>query len=777
MEKSLYMEAPYTPHGPGPPFRSVPETLVQNQLVHNPDQALIIQLKRELETCVGKIKGYETLGHLLQESKQECARYKEANDEMAKRLDSLTRRFPTLESGDEMPGAACALSTIVLANQIAHGGVHDECLGDRETSSLTSKTSDDLRLQNSATPSSGVNLQKTDLHQRPLNLSDNLFPETNSRIGLNRADVTARTPPERSLERSLGVLSTSSASFVQISNSEAGSPPSTTSSSSKDFGDIISQKPEKSAVSCDTKGDGCISMDITSEISHITEHLKTVGNNSGASDQDLAADLIKAGVSVIKLQKQSKVQQVMLDQMASQITELKADNGAKQQTIVILQKDCDSLRNSMKRIEVARDQALQEARVKYKETAKDRDESTGEPSSVEWVEVETQQTRDKTTANMTETEISENETIVTAVPMVEVELRRRIEKLNATITELVSVNHSWDEHCRQIEAAHGQQIAALQSKQAEVNLRLEEYEKADQQRQIMFDNHLLDAKKQRDAEESAKEEALSKLHVEHQLRIDLEQRCIELSRKTAELEQRLLFLHNSRQVELTHNLQSAQLMTNPSSDKEKELSTQLLILQEQVSVFKEDFDQERRDRESTRATMEKLRKRLGETTEQLTSARSQLKHTTAELQTEKTNSERWRQRFIKLSNDVQSIQRQARPLDARVISEAPVLPSSSNRHSSSVLFIQPAGPLHNTPVRYPSWTCVCCTFSNPGQRSSCEMCGRTKSDLLIPQDSTSVTGGRSVAGLQDMYTAMPNKGRGMRHLETDFIDALPSNRQ
>lgn len=48
--------------------------------------------------------------------------------------------------------------------------------------------------------------------------------------------------------------------------------------------------------------------------------------------------------------------------------------------------------------------------------------------------------------------------------------------------------------------------------------------------------------------QSAKEEALNKLHVEHQLRIDLEQRCIELSRKTAELEQRLLFLQNSRQV-------------------------------------------------------------------------------------------------------------------------------------------------------------------------------------------------------------------------------------
>jgi len=65
----------------------------------------------------------------------------------------------------------------------------------------------------------------------------------------------------------------------------------------------------------------------------------------------------------------------------------------------------------------------------------------------------------------------------------------------------VSVNHSWDEHCRQIDVTHKQQIAAMQSKQNEMILRLEEYERSDQQRQVDFDNMLLGAKKQREAEE------------------------------------------------------------------------------------------------------------------------------------------------------------------------------------------------------------------------------------------------------------------------------------
>jgi len=47
MEEMSYLESHSTPHGPGPPSQQ---------------QALIQQLKRELETCVGKIKGYETLG-------------------------------------------------------------------------------------------------------------------------------------------------------------------------------------------------------------------------------------------------------------------------------------------------------------------------------------------------------------------------------------------------------------------------------------------------------------------------------------------------------------------------------------------------------------------------------------------------------------------------------------------------------------------------------------------------------------------------------------------
>jgi hypothetical protein len=67
--------------------------------------------------------------------------------------------------------------------------------------------------------------------------------------------------------------------------------------------------------------------------------------------------------------------------------------------------------------------------------------------------------------------------------------------------QLVSVNRSWDEHCRQLESSHVQQMATLQSKLDAAEHRTEEYEQADQKRQLEFDNILLNAKKQREAEE------------------------------------------------------------------------------------------------------------------------------------------------------------------------------------------------------------------------------------------------------------------------------------
>jgi hypothetical protein len=52
------------------------------------------------------------------------------------------------------------------------------------------------------------------------------------------------------------------------------------------------------------------SEDLSSEVNRLAEQLKTVAQSGGVSPQDLVADLIRTGVNVMKLQKQTRTQQV-----------------------------------------------------------------------------------------------------------------------------------------------------------------------------------------------------------------------------------------------------------------------------------------------------------------------------------------------------------------------------------------------------------------------------------------------------------------------------------
>jgi hypothetical protein len=76
---------------------------------------------------------------------------------------------------------------------------------------------------------------------------------------------------------------------------------------------------------------------------------------------------------------------------------------------------------------------LQDARDKYPETCNEQEDATGEPTSVEWVDVASFG-KAEAEGGVADT----HEPVVTAVPMVEIELRRRVEKLSATVAEVIS---------------------------------------------------------------------------------------------------------------------------------------------------------------------------------------------------------------------------------------------------------------------------------------------------------------------------------------------------
>jgi hypothetical protein len=98
----------------------------------------------------------------------------------------------------------------------------------------------------------------------------------------------------------------------------------------------------------------------------------------------------------------------------------------------VYRKDCDTLRNTVKRTQIAQEQAAEDAEVRYSITVTDQDDISGGPNSAEWVEVENPQSSGKTERGGSDA----REPVVTAVPVVEVELRRRVDKLSATVAEV-----------------------------------------------------------------------------------------------------------------------------------------------------------------------------------------------------------------------------------------------------------------------------------------------------------------------------------------------------
>ena len=65
----------------------------------------------------------------------------------------------------------------------------------------------------------------------------------------------------------------------------------------------------------------------------------------------------------------------------------------------------------------------------------------------------------------------------------------------------MAVNRSWDEHCRQLESSHTQQVAALNAELVDIRQRLDSRQQSDADRQKEFDELMLSAKKQRHDEE------------------------------------------------------------------------------------------------------------------------------------------------------------------------------------------------------------------------------------------------------------------------------------
>lgn len=407
-----------------------------------------------------------------------------------------------------------------------------------------------------------------------------------------------------------------------------------------------------------------------------------------------------------------------MEQMSLKLNELDSQLTVKNQTITQLQDDRARLAAKVNALRLAH-----ETRLTGRDTELERETDTLAGSdqheqSGDWVQVEKRVS-------------SAGRVDIAAVSTAEMELKRRVDKLNSMISELVTVNRSWDEHCKQQDISHGRQMAALNAELADVRQRLDNRQKSDDERQKEFDELMLSAKKQRQDEEMAKEDALSQLHVEKRRRADAEDRCVEFSRKMAELEAQLRAVQTAAQAS---NQQSSSVSPVTSSTPDRDVMLELQMLREQVSVFKEDFDQERRDREASRTTIECLDTKLRETNVELTTTKKKLMDSLASLRSTKSENLQLKDRFQKVADDLKILQRQAatRPAPAQyvpTVSSYVRSPSYVPTVSAYVPTVSPTPVYTGQTQLSPAgrvWSCPTCTYENPAQRTSCEMCGRMK---------------------------------------------------
>jgi hypothetical protein len=803
-------------HGPGPPpptnreeHHGLSNTDQQPRSYANTDDRLgkeleqkeqeLRRLRGEVQTYIMKIRGYQTLEHLLQESKQECTRYRQKHDDVALKLDSLNRRL-VLNHPVPTPQKNAGVTTVGDEPNDLGADHHHHRQQQRQPSGNWSRVENTAGRepgQNRTPPPAGM----SEAAGRSVDAKEAV--EMELLAGAGGKPVNWSTPASTA----------SSPSFVRI-NSNTSTEQSPTSLDLRNFCRTIVndtyKQPAPTARSPSRQDAAELSRSASLEVQQLTDLVRGLspGGSGGEAPaslvQDLSSNLIRTGISVRNLEKQNRVQKVMIDQMSATIDELTRQNRDKERTIADLQAQCEKFQSVVGGLQSAREAAISEARQRYIDVGTEPSELQNAAAvsslSGEWMQVEK---RPAAVATGGEPGGNGSEDVqVTAVSTVEVELRKRVEKLNASIFELVTVNRSWDEHCKKVESDHGQQVAALTNDLTsarhrlddlgDVERRFEELEQADERKQVDFDQLLLNAKKQREIEAMAKEEALNQLHQEKRYRANAEERCAELDRRVDELDHRVRELQALKQGGIVGASMTGARSATMLSAGDRDLELQ--ILREQVTVFKEDFDHERRDREAAREALERMQATLNTKTAQLEDTQTKLFRALEELKRAQNDNSQFRSRFERVAEEIKVLQRQTRPpptvstasppraagnyvtaptpfyyvssQSTAAPAAAPVYPLRPNGQTAASSYprvVQTAATNYRQSSRVldeSAWPCPKCTFLNADANMTCEMCGLLRRELLLQPRNVGTTtydaAGRTVAGLPIHRPALPN---------------------
>ncbi|XP_026515158.1 TNFAIP3-interacting protein 1 isoform X1 [Terrapene carolina triunguis] len=223
---------------------------------------------------------------------------------------------------------------------------------------------------------------------------------------------------------------------------------------------------------------------------------------------------------------------------------------------------------------------------------------------------------------------------------------KKVKILEHQRNELLEVNKQWDQHFRSMKQQYEQKITDLRQKLVDSQKALNELEAGREPKQRDFDRKLLLAKSKIEVEEAEKERLAGEVRDLKQRIKFLQEQLTPVTKQREYQEKEIQRLNKALEEAL--NVQAPASAPSALSNatepggsmRPHELLTQNELLKQQVKIFEEDFQRERRDRERMNEEKEELKQQLEKLKKQLTVSNNQLRLFKDDCQREKEEKEK-----------------------------------------------------------------------------------------------------------------------------------------
>lgn len=702
----------------------------------------IQKLKEENFILQGKLRGYATLGSLLQEQKEECAKLKKMNEELEKHRtispgagsfsqegSSEGNYLLNGDTGTKLKKHGEIKQTVSVSENIDVSLTNGQSLNGISDPSTANKSRDliiemtkNTQCHSWTEQMSGVSYPPDDVFR---NVKTDKYP-TQESINFNSAsDLKQKTPSQKQAMSviSNGIDNQDSKDFRSVvrSTSTIVHVGSDTNSKSLNLMEFPSENMDESA-NKNTTSDFKVVTPSSSQSSSFQVLKPSMSRQGSRSESTLSLHVCEIMNGDLGTDGPTSKMKKMLEDILPDLTKIEEENDMLKTESKKLLEENGRLLNKVQQLEL---------RV----------------NNVSPVESLSSQTHVADWEYVRKTELPKNKATEKELTQTTDNLPR-LQKLEQQNRELLQANSRWEKMFKEMRSDQENRTRIHQNETETLREQLNKMKVEDEKRQREYDHILLTTKNRLEDEESARE-ALQVQLAEFQASWE------QLQRDKRELEESLNAVNReqlARDAELSVLRQGigGNSMQAIHLSSELELRTEIAVLREQLTVFQEDFDRERQDRAKAQSEKDDLNKQLGKLKTENNKLLDQNNRYQSQLQTAEINVKEAIEESTRRNGSNVELRNKIRQLESQLLSRPTQY--TPNISPQPTMMVQPetdpyarpsppylfqssvnAGNAQSNRERYPSeqqpgaWNCDDCTYSNHPSRTVCEMCGKIRS--------------------------------------------------